>query len=220
MTYKDAQQEARSMFSPSAESLDAAKANVIYEAWTRTRTGEELWLVFVNAENNDEQLTFAYPINAEPGTPVGDVISHAQMQHEQYGRPPKVGRVEYIRVTQEVINGILKRGKVENGRGICDFCSSDTPAVTKYEARDFVMQTGQLSSGEWAACPSCSRLVESRDKEGLAKRIVETSGIKSEKSWEIARRQVQDFFLHKTEYAHVPVTSLHMPDGKPPRGEQ
>src|SRR5664280_1070432 len=104
MTYKDAQQEARSMFSPSAESLDAAKANVIYEAWTRTRTGEELWLVFVNAENNDEQLTFAYPINAEPGTPVGDVISHAQMQHEQYGRPPKVGRVEYIRVTQEVIN--------------------------------------------------------------------------------------------------------------------
>jgi hypothetical protein len=33
--------------------------------------------------------------------------------------------------------------------------------------------------------------------EGLAKRMVETSGINNEKSWEVARRQVKDFFLHK-----------------------
>ncbi len=47
------------------------------------------------------------------------------------------------------------------------------------------------------ACTSCSKLVESRDMEGLAKRMVETSGIDSEKSREVARRQVQDFLLHK-----------------------
>jgi hypothetical protein len=145
---------------------------------------------------------------------------HAQMQHEEYGRPPMVGRAQVIHVTEDFINNMRGNEVVEPGRGICDFCSSDTPAVTTYEARDFVMQTGQLSSGGWAACPSCSRSVESRDMERLAKRMVETSGISSGRSWEVARRQVQDFFLHKIEYAHVPVTSLHMPDGKPPRGEQ
>lgn len=192
--YKDAQQECRQMYLP-PDGLDSAKGNIIYEAWTSKRPGEEIWLVFVNAVGNEgDELTFAYPLSVEPDVTAKEIVRYAQLQHEQYGRPPKVGQAEVIHVTQDLINSIPS--KAERGRGICDFCSSDVPAITKFEARDFVMQTGRLSVGAWAACPSCSRLVESRDMEGLAKRMVETSGISSEGSWEVARRQVQDFFLH------------------------
>lgn len=199
-----------------AGSVDSAKGNIIYEAWTRKRSGEDIWLVFVNAVGNEgDELTFAYPFNVEPDVEVKTIVRHAQMQHEQYSRPPIVGRAQVIHVTQDFINNM--RGKTERGRGICDFCSSDTPAVTEYEARDFVMQNGQLSSGGWAACPSCSRLVDSRDMEGMAKRMVETSGISSERSREIARRQVQDFFLNKTEHAFVSGKEVATLDGRDPR---
>jgi hypothetical protein len=196
--YKDAQQECRQMYLPDDAGVDSAKRAVIYETWTRKGPGEDVWLVFVNAVGNEgDELTFAYPCNVEPGVTVKKIIRHAQRQHEQFGRPPIKGRAQVIHVTQDFINELRSGEVVEPGRGVCDFCCDDTPAATKFEACDFVMQSGKLSLGGWMACPSCSRLVESRDMEGLAKRMVETSGINSERSWEVARRQVQDFFLHK-----------------------
>jgi len=196
--YKDTQQESRQMYLPDDAGVDSAKKAIIYETWTRKSRGEDVWLVFVNAVGNEgDELTFAYPFSVEPHVKVKTIVRQAQIQHEQYGRPPKVGRPEVIHVTQKFINDLRAREEVEPGSDICDLCQSDTPAVTKFEAHDFVMQSGELSLGGWMACPSCSKLVESRDMEGLAKRMVETSGINNEKSWEVARRQVKDFFLHK-----------------------
>lgn len=196
--YKDSQQESRQMYLLNDAGVDSAKRAIIYETWTRRAPGEDVWLVFVSAVGNEgDELTFAYPFKVEPGVSVRTIVRHAQLQHEQFRRPPINGRAQVIHITQDFINELRSGEVVEPGRGVCDFCCNDTPAVTKFDARDFVMQSGKLSLGGWTACPFCSTLVESQDMEGLAKRMVETSGISSERSWEVARRQVQDFFLHK-----------------------
>lgn len=197
--YNDAQQGSRQVVL-TPESVDSVKGNIVYEAWTRTRTGEELWVIFVDAKCGNDEVTFAYPINTEAGISVETVIRFAERQHREYGRPPIVGRPEIVRVTQDFINRL--RGKADRrqeGTLVCDFCSAETQIVTRFEALDFVLQTGTLSVGAWGACPTCSELVVSRDLEGLVERMVKTSGIRSRPAWEFARRQVQDFFLHKLE---------------------
>jgi hypothetical protein len=78
--------------------------------------------------------SFAYPFSVEPHVKVKTIVRQAQIQHEQYGRPPKVGRPEVIHVTQKFINDLRAREEVEPGSDICDLCQSDTPAVTKFEA--------------------------------------------------------------------------------------
>lgn len=103
--YKDTQQESRQMYlQHDAGLVDSVKNNIIYEAWSRKRPGESIWLVFVNAVGNEgDELLFAYPFSVEPHVKVKTIVRQAQIQHEQYGRPPKVGRPE---VTKGVGIGI------------------------------------------------------------------------------------------------------------------
>jgi hypothetical protein len=102
--YKDTQQESRQMYLPDDAGVDSAKKAIIYETWTRKSRGEDVWLVFVNAVGNEgDELTFAYPFSVEPHVKVKTIVRQAQIQHEQYGRPPKVGRPE---VTKGVGIGI------------------------------------------------------------------------------------------------------------------
>lgn len=59
---------------------------------------------------------------------------------------------------------------------VCDFCSA-TPVEWDYPARDLshddTYQGRRVtlnSSGEWAACEECHRLIERGDRDGLARR--------------------------------------------------
>lgn len=59
---------------------------------------------------------------------------------------------------------------------VCDFCSSAGP-VWRYPARTFIAycapNVAGESVGDWAACETCSGLIEADDKLGLAERSVE-----------------------------------------------
>lgn len=74
------------------------------------------------------------------------------------------------------------------GEEVCDFCNSSSIRYI-YKCKDFYIdpQTPLApfldmilgSKGDWAACKICSNLIDSKDKNALAKRSIETYAEKS-----------------------------------------
>jgi hypothetical protein len=73
------------------------------------------------------------------------------------------------------MNGIDRIVIVNPGPAICDFCGSET-VVRRYHTEDFVaLVTGPIaheSQGDWAACGTCSQLIDTDDRRGLCERAL------------------------------------------------
>jgi hypothetical protein len=204
--YKDAQ---RGVKVYAADNFDATEAAIILELWKNNPKHKDLWIVFVTClqPRGTGLLRFVYPISVTPNAceVPDDVLKHAQQQHQQFGRPPIKGIPEVLRVTKAVIDEIKQclspKPSTRAAGRYCDFCSIvvKTPAKV-YPARDFVMQTGELSQGSWAACEDCARLIDVQDMSGLAYRIATVSwGLDSAQARQAGRRQAEEIFRHKLE---------------------
>jgi hypothetical protein len=202
MPYKDVQQEAVSYF---PENFEEAEAALMIEHWEKKSPGEDLWFVFATCMLPEQTLRFVYPIDAPPSTPVTDIVRFAQEQHEHFQRPPVDGRVRVVHVTPQLIASMLPQTNSQGPTGgVCDFCCNNV-AARMYDAEDFVMCSGRLSVGAWAACSNCAGFVDERNKEALALRMAAVGGVDSDHERELMRRQVNDFFAHrKLNVATVP----------------
>jgi len=54
----------------------------------------------------------------------------------------------------------------------CDFCHGEMALADRWvlPAEDFMLPTGSMSQGAWAACPTCARLIAADDWKGLIDR--------------------------------------------------
>jgi hypothetical protein len=57
--------------------------------------------------------------------------------------------------------------------GRCDFCYADYPEWV-IPAREFEALPGHMSSGDWAACEACARLIESNQWSALQRRAAQS----------------------------------------------
>jgi hypothetical protein len=174
--YADRQKEAQSIYP-----LDEAstRMNVIIQAWENKPPGEDLYFVFAEYKSATQELQFAYPIGVRAGRNVSEreLVDYAQRQHEHFKRPAPTAPITVLRVTQELIAELQEHYKTGHDQGYCDFCGIKTDARKIYDAKNFVMATGEMSIGGWASCPECSALVDAEDREGLVRRMVEVSGV-------------------------------------------
>lgn len=181
-----------------AKDVNVTDANLILEAWQRKREdGNNLWFVFLFCNDGGQPRRLVYQFNLPPEMTSREAIWCAEFSHKEANRPPEVSNVEVLQITQEIVDRLKANRRFDADKGLCDFCGVHELLVMTYNARDFVMQNGTMSSGGWKACVSCSALIDADDRDGLVERVAESLGVGTARRHEIATRQVADFFANR-----------------------
>ena len=82
---------------------------------------------------------------------------------------------------------------------LCDFCSGQERPFKTFQCADHVIaDINTISTGGWAACPPCAKMIEAHDRDALLQRSLEAFADASIPEWfqrKMLKEIHDDFFL-------------------------
>ena len=142
-----------------------------------------------------------------------ETLATAFLKEELGSYAGRLPRSSYLQLHGKVVEKMRAYLARNPPSARCDFCSSPDP-IKDYECDDYVMRIVHLEDGRevntqeldsigvWAACHTCSDLIESDNEEGLiehsAREFIRiTPGTSWELALEAARPTIKGFWTHR-----------------------